>query len=50
VAVAVSLTSFLVGMFMSFAVDTPIGASIVICNMVAFLLLSVVSAVIKKVK
>ena len=48
IAVAVSLVSFLLGMFMSFALSTPIGASIVVCNMAAFLITSAIGAVIKR--
>jgi zinc transport system permease protein len=48
IAVAVSLVSFLLGMFMSFALSTPIGASIVVCNMAAFFITSAIGAVIKR--
>jgi zinc transport system permease protein len=48
IAVAVSLLSFLLGMFMSFALSTPIGASIVVCNMAAFFITSAIGAVIKR--
>jgi len=46
-AVAVSVISFLMGMFMSFQLSTPIGASIVICNMAAFFIMSVAGAIRK---
>ncbi len=46
-AVALSLISFLAGMFMSFAYSTPIGASIVVCNMVAFFMMSALGAIRK---
>lgn len=47
-AVITSVASFLIGMFMSFALSTPIGASIVVCNMAAFFLLSALGAVLKR--
>ena len=47
-AVAVSALSFLVGMFSSFVFSTPIGASIVICNVISFFVLSVVGAILKR--
>lgn len=46
-AVATSVISFLAGMFMSFALSTPIGASIVVCNMAAFFIMSAVGAIRK---
>ncbi len=47
-AVTVSVLSFLVGMFASFVFSTPIGASIVICNMIMFFALSVIGAILKR--
>ena len=47
-AVALSVVSFLSGMVMSFAISTPIGASIVICNMVSFFVMSALGAIVKK--
>jgi zinc transport system permease protein len=46
-AVVISVVSFLVGMFMSFALSTPIGASIVVCNMASFLIMSLTGAIRK---
>ena len=46
-AVVTSMVSFLMGMFMSFALSTPIGASIVICNIVAFFLMSLIGSLRK---
>ncbi len=47
-AVVLSVVSFLCGMVMSFAVSTPIGASIVICNVVSFFAMCLLGAFIKK--
>jgi zinc transport system permease protein len=47
-AVCVSVVSFLLGFFMSFAASTPIGASIVICNMISFIILYICGAAIKR--
>ena len=47
-AVALSVVSFLCGMVMSFAVSTPIGASIVICNMICFFAMCLLGAIVKK--
>ena len=47
-AVVLSVISFLSGMVMSFAISTPIGASIVICNMVSFFVMSALGAIVKK--
>ena len=44
-AVAVSVISFLMGMFISYALSAPIGASIVVCNMAAFFIMSAVGAI-----
>jgi zinc transport system permease protein len=44
-AVAVSVISFLMGMFISYALSAPIGASIVVCNMAAFFIMSSVGAI-----
>ena len=46
-AVITSVISFLLGMFMSFAISTPIGASIVVCNRVAFFVMSALGALRK---
>lgn len=48
VATAVSTVSFLAGMVMSFSLSTPIGASIVVCNIVSFFVMSVIGAVKKR--
>jgi zinc transport system permease protein len=48
VAVTASVVSFLAGMFMSFALSTPIGASIVVCNMAVFFVMSAIGALIKR--
>jgi zinc transport system permease protein len=47
-AVALSVVSFISGMVMSFAISTPIGASIVICNMISFFLMSAIGSIVKK--
>jgi len=47
-AVITSVLSFLAGMFMSFAISTPIGASIVVCNMAAFFIMSAAGAMKKR--
>lgn len=47
-AVALSVISFLCGMVMSFAISTPIGASIVICNMICFFAMCLLGATVKK--
>lgn len=46
-AAAISVVSFLLGMFMSFSLSTPIGASIVICNMAAFFVMSAIGMIKK---
>lgn len=48
VATAVSAVSFLAGMVMSFSLSTPIGASIVVCNIVSFFVMSVIGSVKKR--
>lgn len=45
---AISVISFLSGMFLSFAFSAPIGASIVLCNVFSFLICSVVRLVLRK--
>jgi zinc transport system permease protein len=47
-AVSVSVLNFLAGMFMSFAFSTPIGASIVICNMVSFFVFFSIGIMLKR--
>lgn len=47
-AVAVSVISFLLGFFMSYALSTPIGASIVVCNMISFFIMCAAGALMKR--
>ncbi len=47
-AVSISVVSFLAGMTMSFALSTPIGASIVVCNIVSFFVMFAIGLLKKK--
>ena len=40
--------SFLLGMFLSFAISAPIGASIVLCNVFSFLICSLIRLILRK--
>lgn len=44
----ISVISFLLGMFLSFAFSAPIGASIVLCNVFSFLICSAVRLILRK--
>ena len=47
-AVLISVISFLAGFFMSFVLSTPIGASIVVCNIVSFAVMYIAGAILKR--
>lgn len=47
---AVAVVSFLFGMFVSFVFSAPIGASIVVCNILSFAICSVIRAILKHKK